>query len=163
MSVWDDPDLRGGGDFVKLEQVGDTIEGTIIAVRTHQFDDGSKVPQLLIARPDGVEVTWSAGQIQAKRKLAELRPEAGDYLKVTYEHEERRSGGKTLKHLDVEVRRGNGKPATAPPKAGTGGAGSEPPPAVDPAAWAALDKTAQDAILARMGMVAAGQAEPPPF
>lgn len=110
MSVWDDPELRAGGDFVKLEAVGDQISGVITAVRSHRFDDGGVAPQVLFTDDTtGDERTWTAGQIQAKRKLAELRPEVGDWFKARLANIEKRSGGKTLKHIEIEVSRG-GKP-----------------------------------------------------
>jgi hypothetical protein len=111
MSVWDDPELRAGGEFVKLENKGDKISGLITAIRSHRFDDGSVVPQVLFVDDEtGEERTWTAGQIQAKRKLAEQRPEAGDWFSAELTDVEKRSGGKTLKHIDVQVKRG-GQPA----------------------------------------------------
>lgn len=116
-SVWDDPELRAGGDFVKLENKGDRISGVISAVRSHRFDDGGVAPQVLfVDDTTGEERTWTAGQIQAKRKLAELRPEAGDWFSAALTDVEKRAGGKTLKHIDIQVSRG-GKPTTAPPAA----------------------------------------------
>lgn len=115
-SVWDDPDLRAGGEFVKLENKGDKIGGSILAVRAHRFDDGSVVPQIIYTDKiggTGEEKTWTAGQIQAKRKLAELRPEAGDDFVAELTDVERRSGGKTLKHIEIQVWRG-GKKKTEP-------------------------------------------------
>lgn len=121
MSVWDDPDLRAGGDFVKLENKGDKIGGKILAVRAHRFDDGSVVPQVIfVDKVNGTdeERTWTAGQIQAKRKLAELRPEEGDDFTAELTDVERRSGGKTLKHIDLKVWRG-GKPLPGSSRAAT--------------------------------------------
>jgi hypothetical protein len=113
MSVWDDPELRAGGEFVKLENKGDKISGLVTAIRSHRFDDGGVVPQVLFVDDEtGEERTWTAGQIQAKRKLAEQRPEAGDWFSAELTDVEKRSGGKTLKHIDVQVKRG-GKPVQA--------------------------------------------------
>lgn len=124
-SVWDDPELRAGGDFVKLENKGDKISGLISAVRSHRFDDGGVVPQVLFVDDHtGEERTWTAGQIQAKRKLAELRPEAGDWFSAELVDVERRAGGKTLKHIDVQVNRG-GKPTGFPSPAAV--AAANPP------------------------------------
>jgi hypothetical protein len=106
MSIWDDPEIKAGGEFVKFEKVGDSIAGVITAIRTHRFDDGGLVPQILITTDDGEERTLTAGQVLLKRALAEQRPEAGDHLTVTLSEIERRSGGKTLKHFGVAVRRG---------------------------------------------------------
>jgi hypothetical protein len=110
-SVWDDPDLRAGGEFVKLDNKGDKISGLINAIRSHRFDDGGVAPQILfVDDTTGEERTWTAGQIQAKRKLAELRPEAGDWFSAELADVEKRAGGKTLKHIEIVVNRG-GKPA----------------------------------------------------
>lgn len=107
---WDDPDLRSGGAFVRFENPGDTIAGTIQAVRKHTFDDGSVAPQILLVDDDGEERTISAGQVRLKAALAEERPAVGDHLTVTLTKVEKRGGGKTLKHFDVAVRRDTSKP-----------------------------------------------------
>jgi hypothetical protein len=131
-SVWDDPELRAGGEFVAFENIGDTVSGTIEAIRTHRFDDGKVVPQLILTTDDGEEKTLTAGQVRLKAELAEKRPEAGDHLQVTLSQVEKRSGGKTLKHFTVNVTRGGRAPAApvaAEPVAET--------PKIDPAAAAA--------------------------
>lgn len=129
-SVWDDPDLRVGGEFVKFENVGDSISGTVNAVRAHRFDDGSVAPQILLTTDAGEERTVTAGQVRLKAELATQRPEPGDHVTITHTEVEKRSGGKTLKHFKVEVRHG-GAPAPAPTQA------QAPAGAVDPAAAAA--------------------------
>lgn len=139
MSIWDDPDLRVGGEFVKFENPGDTVSGTVTAVRAHRFDDGSVAPQVLITTDDGEERTITAGQIRLKTELATQRPEPGDHVTITHTEVEKRSGGKTLKHFEVKVTRG-GKPvaATAPaPVAQPAMAAVAAPAAIDPAAAAA--------------------------
>lgn len=132
-SVWDDPDLRVGGEFVKFENVGDTISGTVNAVRAHRFDDGSVAPQILLTTDAGEERTVTAGQVRLKAELATQRPEPGDHVAITHTEVEKRSGGKTLKHFTVQVNRGGSSLAATPaPVAAT------PAPApVDPAAAAA--------------------------
>lgn len=139
MSIWDDPDLRVGGEFFKFDNVGDSISGTINAVRAHRFDDGSVAPQVMLTTDDGEEKTVTAGQVRLKAALAEQRPEAGDRITITFTENEKRAGGKTLKHFNVDVTRGGGAaPAEAPAQAA-----SAPAPAaqqeqpVDQAALAA--------------------------
>ena len=117
MSIWDDPDLRVGGEFVKFENVGDSVSGTVTAVRAHRFDDGSVAPQILLTTDDGEERTVTAGQVRLKAELAAQRPEAGDHIAITFTEEERRSGGKTLKHFSVKVARGGGSAVTSTPAA----------------------------------------------
>lgn len=132
-SIWDDAAIKSGGEFVKFENVGDEVAGTITDLRTHTFDDGKVVPQILIDTDDGEERTITAGQVRLKAALVEQRPEVGDHIKVKFTQNEKRAGGKTLKHFDVEVSRG-GAPAAAPAPVAAPAAAA---PAVDPAAAAA--------------------------
>lgn len=119
MSIWDDPDLRVGGDYVKFENVGDTVTGTVVAIRAQRWDDGKVDPQIILT-VDGDEKTITAGQVRLKAELAAQRPEPGDVLTVTLIDIEKRAGGKTLKHFAVDVVRGNGKaPAPAAASAPT--------------------------------------------
>lgn len=138
MSVWDDPEIRVGGDFIKFENAGDTVSGTINAVRAHRFDDGKVAPQILITTDNGEERTITAGQVRLKAALAEERPEAGDHLTVTLTSIEPRAGGKSLKHFEVKVRRGAAA-ATAASAAQTAPvAAPAAAPGVAPEALAAL-------------------------
>lgn len=121
-SVWDDPELKQGGEFFKLEAIGDTASGTIDAIRAHRFDDGKVVPQILLTTDDGEERTLTAGQVRLKAELAELRPEAGDHLSVKLVNIEKRAGGKTLKHFEVKVT----------PKGTANAAPAAPAPAASP-------------------------------
>lgn len=138
-SVWDDPNLRSGGDFAKFETPGDSIAGTVTAIRAHHWDDGSVCPQIFLATDDGEEKTVTAGQIRLKNLLAEQRPEAGDHITITLTDIEKRAGGKTLKHFSLDVTRGDGTPA-APAAPDVAPAAPDVAPAaagVDPAAVAA--------------------------
>lgn len=130
-SIWDDPDLRAGGEFFAFEKVGDSIAGTVNAVRAHRFTDGSVAPQLLLSTDSGEEKTVTCGAIRLKVAMVEERPEEGDHVSITLASEEPRGGGKTLRHWDVKVTRGGAAPAASaqPPQAPAG--------AVDPAAAAA--------------------------
>jgi hypothetical protein len=123
MSIWDDPDMKVNNDFIKFENPGDTVTGTIVTIRPHRFDDGSVAPQILLQLQDGTEKTLTAGQVRLKALLAQERPEAGERITITYTNEEKRSGGKTLKHFDVTVHRGALQPAltTAAPVQDSGG------------------------------------------
>jgi hypothetical protein len=112
MSVWDDPSMRVGGDFIAFNNIGDTVTGTVLSVSAHRWDDGSVCPKVILD-VDGDEKTITAGQIRLKAALAEKRPETGDTLTITLTDIEKRAGGKTLKHFDVQVNRG-GAAAAAP-------------------------------------------------
>lgn len=109
MSIWDDPELQISDDYVKFENPGDTITGTITAIRIHRFDDKA-VPQVIVRTPDGRDRTITGGQARLKALLAEKRPEVGDTITVTMTNIEKRAGGKTLKHFELEV----GNTGTAP-------------------------------------------------
>lgn len=130
-SIWDNPEFRTAGDYAKFEAVGDSIAGTVTAVRVRRWEDGTVSPEVLLVTDDGEEKAITVGQVRLKAALAEQRPEAGDHLTVTLTDIEKRGGGKTLKHWSVQVRRGTG----APPA--TSGASSAPPAAAAPAPAAA--------------------------
>jgi len=125
MSIWDDPELKTAGNFVKFEKVGDSIAGVVTGIRRHRFDDGNLVPQVELRCADGEERTLTAGQTRLKLALVEQRPEPGDELTVTLTQIEKRAGGKTLKHFEVKIVRGDG---TVPAAAGKTGGGADKPP-----------------------------------
>lgn len=120
MSIWDNPEMKVGGDYIKFENVGDSVTGKVVSIGAHRWDDGSVSPQLVIQTDekdengDPVEKTVTAGQIRLKAALAEKRPEAGDTIRITFTNIEKRQGGKTLKHFEVDVKKGEGGFASAP-------------------------------------------------
>jgi hypothetical protein len=101
-SIWDDPEVITTGDYIRFENIGDTVTGAIVAVKKHTFDDGKVVPQIILDTDDGEKIV-TAGQIRLKAALAEKRPGVGDQLTITLSDVEKRAGGKTLKHFDVVV------------------------------------------------------------
>ncbi len=109
MSIWDDPELHVSDDYVKFENPGDTVTGTITAIRLHRFDDKA-VPQIIVATDSGKERTITGGQARLKALLTEKRPEVGDTITITMTNVEKRAGGKTLKHFEVEVGRAGAAP-----------------------------------------------------
>lgn len=111
MSVWDDPEMRIASDYAKFEAIGDSVSGTVTGVYAHRFDDGKVVPKIMLDTADG-EIALTAGQVRLKAALSEKRPEVGDALTVTLTEIEKRAGGKTLKHFDVDVVK-SGTPAPA--------------------------------------------------
>ncbi len=112
MSVWDTPELQTSSEYVKFENVGDTVTGTVVNITAHKWDDGSVSPQILLQTVEGQQ-TVTAGQVRLKAMLAEKRPEVGDLLKITMTGVEKRAGGKTLKLWDVDVTHGGDSAATA--------------------------------------------------
>ena len=107
MSIWDDPELKPAGNYVRFEQPGEKIAGTILAIRKHTFPDGKVAAELIIRKDDGEEVTVTAGQVMLARKLAELRPAEGDRIGIAFTQVEKRDGGKTLKHFEVQMANAN--------------------------------------------------------
>lgn len=101
--------MKVGGDYIKFENVGDAVAGKVVSVGAHRWDDGSVSPQIILQtgerdeNGEPVEKTVTAGQIRLKMALVEARPEVGDYLTIEFTHIEKRQGGKTLKHFDVNV------------------------------------------------------------
>lgn len=110
MSVWDTPELQTSSEYVKFENIGDTVSGTVVNITAHKWDDGSVSPQILLSTSEGQQ-TVTAGQVRLKALLAEKRPEVGDGLTITMTGVEKRAGGKTLKLWDVEVISGGGDSA----------------------------------------------------
>ena len=111
-SIWDDPTINTTGNYFKFEQPGDTITGRIVAIDARRWDDGTVSPQLHLD-VDGDDITVTAGQVRLKAALAEQRPEPGDSITITMTDLERRAGGKTLKHFNVDVVKAGGTPAKA--------------------------------------------------
>ena len=142
-SVWDNPEMKVQDNYVKFENVGDSVEGTVVGVEAHRWDDGSVSPKLIISDFNGEERVVTAGQIRLKAALAEQRPESGDYISIRFTSLEKRQGGKTLKHFDVEVRKGAPqRTASAPIGGGYQQATTPPdwnaaPPAAMGQGWAA--------------------------
>lgn len=146
-SIWDDPEVITTGDYIKFETVGDTISGTITAVRKHTFDDGKVVPQIVLDTDDGEKIV-TAGQIRLKAELAAKRPGVGDQITITLSDVEKRAGGKTLKHFDVIVGPASATAAPAAPAAAAPAAGLT---AEQEAAMAALSPE-QRAALGAIGL-----------
>jgi hypothetical protein len=147
MSIWDDPELHVSDDYVKFETPGDTITGTITALRIHRFDD-KPVPQIVIRTPEGHERTVTGGQARLKALLTEKRPDVGDTITITMTNVEKRAGGKTLKHFEVVVSNG-AAPATTPTATTTATA-----PALDPAVAAAMSNLTPEQIEAAKQLLA---------
>lgn len=105
MSIYDDPDVRVGGEYVKFENVGDSVVGTVLSVGKHTFEDGKVAIKLLIDTDEG-EKTLTAGQIQLAAKLQEVRPIVGEIVSIKFTGVEKRTGGKTLKLFEVKKKPG---------------------------------------------------------
>ncbi len=104
MSYWDEPGIAVVSDYVKFDNVGDTVTGVIVDLGIQTWQDGSKSPKLTLRTTDGDKVL-TASQVQLKTKMAELRPEIGDTIKVTLDGIEKLNGGKTMKKFTVNVKK----------------------------------------------------------
>jgi hypothetical protein len=107
-TIWDDPELQIGGDFVKFEAPGDSITGDIVAVSKHTFPDGKIAAKLVIRDENGEDKTLTAGQVKLAELLNEKRPMPGDRIRIVHTEVEKRPGGKTMKHFTVDVKPGDG-------------------------------------------------------
>lgn len=111
---WDNPQVKPeSGEFFKFANVGDTITGYVTALQVKTWPDGSASPQLVLDTPDADGVVVTCGQTQLKAKLHEQRPAVGDQVYIKFTEEEKRQGGKTLKHFDVRVKKVEAKPVAA--------------------------------------------------
>lgn len=102
MSIWDNAEMQVNSDYIKFETPGQSVTGMITNIGIHRWDDGTTSPQITLD-VDGETKTVTAGQIGLKALLAEVRPEVGEVLTVTFTGVEKRAGGKTLKKWDVSV------------------------------------------------------------
>jgi hypothetical protein len=140
-AFWSDPEMFQSGDFIKFDVVGDTVTGTITAVRKHMFEDGKVVPQIELDTADGPK-TLTAGQVRLKASLAEKRPGVGDLLTVTLTGIEKRAGGKTLKEFSVVV-----GPVAQPAAPVAAAPVADPQPTIDVAALTPEQKAALKGLL----------------
>jgi hypothetical protein len=106
MSIWDDEELNATDDYIKFENIGDGVSGVVTSINKKTWDDGKVSVVLGITADNGDEKTLTAGQFRLKAALLEQRPEVGDHVSVFMVGTEKLSGGRTLKHFDVEVKRG---------------------------------------------------------
>jgi hypothetical protein len=109
MGLWD----QFTGNFVKWENVGDSVSGEVLDVSLGKDFNGDPAPQLVIETDEGVK-TVTAGQKVLQTRLAENRPEVGDEVTITFSGrgEPRAKGQEGAKLFDVEVTRGKGSTAT---------------------------------------------------
>lgn len=98
----------GGGDFVKFDNIGDQIVGTIKEVREGKDYNGNPCPELVLEVSDeGDEKTVTAGQALLKAALAEHAPSVGDRIRITYSgNSQGKPGRNPAKEFTVEVKPG---------------------------------------------------------
>lgn len=98
------PHKGGSGEFVKFENTGDKVVGTIVAIRLHTFDE-KKGPVPLIDLDTGAEdtLTLAVDKVDLRRQIGELEPQVGDKLGVEYVQNERTPSG-TKKVFKIQHR-----------------------------------------------------------
>jgi uncharacterized protein YhfF len=115
------------GDRFKFVNPGDSIEGVVSRLNATDFGDGP-VPVITIATDKGdQEVTCSQRVLQMR--LAELAPEVGDWVKITYDGEDQaraRPGRSPAKLFTVVVKRREGPAPAAETSAVPEAWGDEP-------------------------------------
>lgn len=93
-----------GGNYIKWDQPGKTIVGTVTSKSVGTDLQGQPCPQLGIRTDDGDDHTLSASQAALKSMILEAAPNVGDRIAVKYVGDEKRDGGKTLKRFEVQVK-----------------------------------------------------------
>lgn len=88
-----DWDSFGSGQFVKFENIGDSVTGTITRVYTGTDFNGNPCPVLDLTTPEGEERTLSCGQANLKAQMRELRPRVTDTITVTFNRTEKAEKG----------------------------------------------------------------------
>ena len=111
---FDYDDYTGTSNYVKFENVGDQVVGTIKAEPRAGTDYlGNPCPELILeVGEDGDEVTLTVGWAMLKRLLAEHEPQMGQRIRVTYTGDERTERGGTMKVFTLDVK--DGEPLVNP-------------------------------------------------
>lgn len=134
---WDD---FANGEFVKFENVGDSVSGEVRSVTVGEDFNGQPCPKLLIATDGGDDRTVTAGQKVLQSRLSEVRPQPGERIAIVYTGVGDAKPGKApAKLFTVQVRGVDGALRQAPEgesatPAPAAAAVTPPPPAAPPAA-----------------------------
>ena len=107
-------DYTGTSNYVKFENVGDQIVGTIKAEPREGTDfNGNPCPELILeVGDDNDEITLTVGWAMLKRLLAEQDPQVGQRIRVTHTGVERTERGGTMKVFTLDVK--DGEPLVNP-------------------------------------------------
>lgn len=100
----------GDGTYVKWDEPGKQIVGTIIELGVGTDINGNSCPQLTIQSNTGEHII-TCSQAQLKSKIISLHQtegiNVGDKIAIVYTGNETRAGGKTLKQFDVSLKPGD--------------------------------------------------------
>jgi hypothetical protein len=107
------------GDRFKFTEAGMSVEGTVAGLSATDFGDGP-VPVVAITTADAGTVEVTCSQRVLQMRLAELAPQMGDKIRITYDGEDHagaRPGRSPAKLFTVLVKHGAEPtpPAAAPP------------------------------------------------
>ena len=106
-------DYTGTSDYVRFENPGDQVVGTIKEIREGSDFNGNPCPELILeVGDDADEITLTVGWAMLKRLLAEQRPQVGQRIRVTYTGDERTEKGGTMKVFTLDVK--DGEPLVNP-------------------------------------------------
>jgi hypothetical protein len=107
-----------GGAFVKFDEIGDSVTGHVVAIRTHTFDPKKgEVPLIDLEKDDGENVTLSVDKVDLAMQIPALNPQVGDKLRVKYVANEKTPNG-TKKCFEIQHKAGDRAPVVeeAPPE-----------------------------------------------
>lgn len=124
---------RHASDYVSFDTVGQEAEGVITDITEKDFGDGKGAkPVLHLRSADGEVRQVTCSQVNLLRLIADLGPDIGDHIKITYKGEDlaRKKGGQNPpKVFDVALT----------PKAMMAGNGATPAPGGQPAGATAAE------------------------
>lgn len=121
--IYDDPEIVTASNFVKFENVGDKVVGDVLAVTRGQDFNGKPAVVLIVRDDSGEEKAVTCGQAQLRVKISDPvngRPRAGDRIAIVFTKTEKVDKG-TLKHFDVQVKRGGAVGVTAAAESASSG------------------------------------------
>jgi hypothetical protein len=101
-------DKYTSGDYVKFDEVGDSVTGIIKEIREGRDFNGNPCPLITLeVSEEGDEKTLTAGQVLLKAALAEKAPQVGDKIRITYSGVgEAKPGKAPAKVFTVDVKPG---------------------------------------------------------
>lgn len=104
MSIWDDPDMQPNDTYIRFENVGDEVSGTITTITKRTFADGKVAAEFTLNTSRGVK-KLTASQSQLQRLMWNHKPDLGDTITVRFDSLEKMAGGMTRKLFTLRVDR----------------------------------------------------------
>lgn len=77
-------DYTSGGNYFKFKEVGDSITGEIVGIVEGADFKGAPCPVLELETDDGEEVLVTASQVMLRAELADVQPDVGDEVTITF-------------------------------------------------------------------------------